>query len=148
MVGSLERRVSVVLPGSAAAALEVLAAVAGVLVLRTDLVAGVLVLPQVDGFLGLLQSLQDIRNQQVTIVGLRTNLSQLRDSLREDLTQIPDDAEIIIRDRLQVAQARAGVVECRKSLTQQSGGVPAEIRLLQTYTGAAAGSCACTSKIP
>lgn len=71
---------------------------------------------QVDGFLGLLQSLQDIRNQQVTITGLRTNLSQLRESLRESLAMIPDDAELIIRERLQVAQARQALLNAESRL--------------------------------
>jgi hypothetical protein len=71
---------------------------------------------QVGGFLGLLQSSQDIRNQQVTIVGLRTNLSQLRESLRENLAMIPEDAEFIIRDRLQVAQARQALLNAESRL--------------------------------
>ncbi|MEO8494936.1 MAG: hypothetical protein ABI614_07690 [Planctomycetota bacterium] len=67
-------------------------------------------------YFGLLQSQQSIRNQQVTIAGLRSNLVQLRDSLREHLTQIPDDPETIIRERLQIAQARQALLNAESSL--------------------------------
>ncbi|MBC8357298.1 MAG: hypothetical protein H8E66_35460 [Planctomycetes bacterium] len=70
----------------------------------------------VDGYFGLLQTQQDIRNQQVTIAGLRSNLAQLRDSLRENLTQIPDDPETIIRERLQIAQARQALLNAESRL--------------------------------
>lgn len=69
-----------------------------------------LTIPRAGGFLGLLQSLQDIRIQQANIAGLRDNLSQLRESLRENLTKIPDDPESVIRDRLQIAQARQALL--------------------------------------
>lgn len=68
------------------------------------------------GYFGLLQTQQDIRNQQVTIAGLRSNLVQLRDSLRENLTQIPDDPETIIRERLQIAQARQALLNAESRL--------------------------------
>lgn len=70
----------------------------------------------VDGFMGLLQSLQDIRNQQVTVVGLRSNLAQLRESLTESLATIPDDAETIVRERLQIAQARQALLNAESRL--------------------------------
>lgn len=68
------------------------------------------------GYFGLLQTQQGIRNQQLTIAGLRSNLLQLRDSLREHLTQIPDDPETIIRERLQIAQARQALLNAESSL--------------------------------
>ncbi|MBI2481455.1 MAG: hypothetical protein HYV60_23290 [Planctomycetia bacterium] len=68
------------------------------------------------GYFGLLQTQQDIRNQQVTIAGLRSNLVQLRDSLRENLTKIPDDPETIIRERLQIAQARQALLNAESRL--------------------------------
>ena len=77
---------------------------------------------QVDGYLGLLQTLQDIRNQQATIVGLRSNLVQLRASYQENLTRIPEDVETLVRERLQIAQARQALLN-------------AESRLLNTQAG-------------
>ncbi len=71
---------------------------------------------QVGGFMGLLQDLQDIRNQQVTIVGLRSNLAQLRESLNESLLTIPDDNETIVRERLQIAQARQALLNAESRL--------------------------------
>lgn len=75
-----------------------------------------LTIPRAGGFLGLLQSLQDIRIQKANIAGLRTNLTQLRESLRENLTKIPDDPESIVRDRLQIAQARQALLNAETRL--------------------------------
>jgi hypothetical protein len=75
-----------------------------------------LTIPRAGGFLGLLQSLQDIRIQQANIAGLRLNLTQLRESLRENLTKIPDDPESIVRDRLQIAQARQALLNAETRL--------------------------------
>ena len=77
---------------------------------------------QVAGFMGLLQDLQDIRNQQVTIVGLRSNLAQLRESLAESLATIPDDAETIVRERLQIAQARQALLNAESRLLNSQAG--------------------------
>lgn len=71
---------------------------------------------QAGGYLGLLQDQQDIRNQQTTISGLRTNLAQLRDSLQESLTQIPDDPETVVRARLQIAQSRQALLNSESRL--------------------------------
>lgn len=68
------------------------------------------------GYFGLLQNQQDIRNQQVTIAGLRTNLQQLRESLQESLLTIPEDSETIIRERLQIAQARQALLTAESRL--------------------------------
>ncbi|MGE3781043.1 MAG: hypothetical protein AB7F89_27895, partial [Pirellulaceae bacterium] len=46
--------------------------------------------PQAGGFLGLLQQQQNVRIQAANVAGLRTNLAQLREALRENLTMIPD----------------------------------------------------------
>lgn len=83
---------------------------------------------QVSGFMGLLQSLQDIRNQQVTIVGLRRNLVELREFLEASLEQRgdqvnvanpqgqADSAEAILRERLQIAQARQALLNAESRL--------------------------------
>ena len=90
---------------------------------------------EVGGFLGLLQAIQDIRNQQVTIVGLRTNLSQLRESLRENLEMIPEDAELIIRDRLQVAQARQALLNAESRLLNSQAAYQAELDFYKRTLG-------------
>jgi len=82
----------------------------------------------VSGFMGLLQSLQDIRNQQVTIVGLRRNLIELREFLDASLQSQGeavnaanpqgqgDLAESILRERLQIAQARQALLNAESRL--------------------------------
>ena len=71
---------------------------------------------QAGGYLGLLQDQQEIRNQLVTISGLRSNLAQLRESLREDLAKIPENPENIVRERLQIAQARQALLNAESRL--------------------------------
>ena len=61
---------------------------------------------QVGGFLGLLQNRQNIRNQQSNIAGLRSNVMQFEQTLNENLQTIPEDPTELVRNRLQVAQAR------------------------------------------
>jgi hypothetical protein len=78
-----------------------------------------LTIPRAGGFLGLLQSQQDIRIQQSNIAGLRSNLAQLREMLRENLTTISDTpvgAIDIVRDRLQIAQARQALLNSETRL--------------------------------
>jgi hypothetical protein len=82
----------------------------------TGTTATTLTAPRAGGFLGLLQTQQDIRIQLANIAGLRTNLTQLRESLRENLTKIPDDPEAIVRDRLQIAQARQALLNSETRL--------------------------------
>jgi hypothetical protein len=72
--------------------------------------------PSAGGFLGLLQAQENIRIQQANIAGLRTNLAQLRESLRESLTKIPDDPESVVRERLQIAQARQAMLNSETRL--------------------------------
>lgn len=71
---------------------------------------------QAGNYFGLLQTQQDIRNQQITIAGLRSNLVQLRESLQENLRKIPDDVETIVRERLQIAQARQALLNAESRL--------------------------------
>jgi hypothetical protein len=74
------------------------------------------------GFLGLLQTQLQIRNSQENIARLQENSLLLQDQLIEQLTTIPDDAGIIISQRLQVAQARQQLVTQQQNLvTQQEG---------------------------
>lgn len=68
------------------------------------------------GYFGLLQDQQDIRNQQLTIARLRSNLVELRESRRENLQQIPDDPEEIVREQLQIAQARQALLDAESRL--------------------------------
>ena len=71
---------------------------------------------QAGGFMGLLQSQQDIRNQESNIAGLRSSLLQLEESLRESLRKIPDRPDDILRQRLQIAQARQALVNAQSRL--------------------------------
>ena len=71
------------------------------------------------GFLGLLQDELEIRNAQENIARQTENLLVLEDGLIELLTTIPDDAETIIRERLQVAQARQQLLRSQSGLVNQ-----------------------------
>ena len=73
----------------------------------------------VGGYLGLLQSQLRIRNQQENISRQTENVLILEDSLIELLTTIPDDAGSILRQQLQVAQARQSVFSSQSSLVDQ-----------------------------
>ncbi len=74
------------------------------------------------GYIGLLQNQLQIRNSQENIARQTENLLILEDTLIELLTTIPDDAESIVRQRLQVAQTRASLLRAQSSLiTQQAG---------------------------
>ncbi len=72
--------------------------------------------PQAGGFIGLLQDQLQIRNLEENNARLRENLVILEDSLVELLTTIPDDPEEIIRQRLQVAQARSALLNAQSQL--------------------------------
>jgi hypothetical protein len=82
---------------------------------------------QAGGYLGLLQDQQNIRFQQTTITGLRSNLAQLRESLRESLVQIPDDPETIVRQRLQIAQARQALLNAESRLLNSQASYQAQL---------------------
>lgn len=68
------------------------------------------------GYLGLLQTQLQIRNLEENIARQTENILILEDSLIELLTTIPDDPETIIRQRLQVAQARSSVLRSQSQL--------------------------------
>lgn len=66
---------------------------------------------QAGGFLGLLQSQVQIRNQQENIARLSETLLVLENTLVELLTTIPDDPQEIVSQRLQVAQQRSELLQ-------------------------------------
>ena len=100
---------------------------------------------QAGGYLGLLQDQQDIRNQQTTITGLRSNLAQLRDSLQENLTQIPDDPEAIVRERLQIAQSRQALLNAESRLLVSQALYQANLDGFKTRLGLPPGICVSVS---
>lgn len=71
---------------------------------------------QAGGFMGLLQSQQEIRNQQDNLNSLRSNYFRLLITLQELLTTVPEQSETIVRQRLQVAQARSAVLNADSRL--------------------------------
>ncbi|MCD0460977.1 hypothetical protein U8335_17835 [Roseiconus lacunae] len=66
---------------------------------------------QAGGFLGLLQTQVQIRNQQENIARLSETLLVLENTLIELLTTIPDDPQEIVSQRLQVAQQRSELLQ-------------------------------------
>lgn len=72
--------------------------------------------PQAGGFLGLLQDQLQIRNLEENIARLSENLLVLENTLIELLTTIPDDPEAIVRQRLQVAQAKSALLGSQSTL--------------------------------
>jgi hypothetical protein len=73
-------------------------------------------IPDAGGFLGLLQDQLQIRNLEENIARLAENVLILENTLIELLTTIPDDPEAIIRQRLQVAQARSALLSSQTQL--------------------------------
>ena len=71
---------------------------------------------QAEGFIGLLQRHQNIRNQQANIAGLRSTLQQLEETLNESLQKIPDRPDEILRQRLQIAQAHQALLNAQSRL--------------------------------
>ena len=71
---------------------------------------------QAGGFLGLLQTQQDIRNQEANIAGLRSSLLQLEETLDETLRKIPERPDDVLRERLQIAQARQALLNTQSRL--------------------------------
>lgn len=78
--------------------------------------------PQAGGFFGLLQDQLQIRNLEENIARLGENLVILENTLIELLTTIPDDPEAIIRQRLQIAQARSALLSSQSSLVARRVG--------------------------
>jgi len=76
-------------------------------------------IPQAGGFIGLLQDQLQIQNLEENIARLGENLLILENTLVELLTTIPDDPEEIIRQRLQVAQARSALLSAQTQLVSR-----------------------------
>jgi len=79
---------------------------------------------QVGGYLGLLQTMQEIRNQEDNVDRLRTNLYRLEETLGELRTRSgePQLVANILRQDLQVAQARQALFASETSLLQARNG--------------------------
>lgn len=75
--------------------------------------------PQIGGFLGLVQNQLQIRNAEENVARLRDNLARFEDTLREQLTIIPPSQDTIPSQQLQVAQARQALISAQASLLQQ-----------------------------
>jgi hypothetical protein len=73
----------------------------------------------VGGFLGLVQTLVQLRNSEENVVRLRENLARFEDTLREQLTIIPPTQDTIPSQQLQVAQARQALIGAQAALLQQ-----------------------------
>jgi hypothetical protein len=71
---------------------------------------------QAGGFMGLLQTEQEIRNEQDNLNSLRSNYFRLLANLQELMTTIPEQSESIVRQRLQVAQARTAMLNAESRL--------------------------------
>lgn len=74
--------------------------------------------PQVGGFLGLVQNQLQIRNAEENVARLRDNLARFEDTLREQLTIIPASQDAIPSQQLQVAQARQALISSQATLLQ------------------------------
>ncbi len=79
------------------------------------------------GFLGLLQSQLNIRNQEENISRQTENFLLTEDNLIELLTKIPDDPSEIITQRLQVAQQRQSLLNSQNSLINQQAGYQRDV---------------------
>ncbi|MEM9366421.1 MAG: hypothetical protein AAGD07_10530 [Planctomycetota bacterium] len=71
---------------------------------------------QAGGFIGLLQDQLQIRNLEENMARLGDNLLILENTLIELLTTIPDDPEAVLRQRLQIAQARSALLNQQTQL--------------------------------
>jgi hypothetical protein len=71
---------------------------------------------QAGGFMGLLQTQQEIRNAEDNLLGQQQNYLQLLVELQEMLTTIPENTETVVRQRLQVAQSRQAVLDAESRL--------------------------------
>lgn len=74
--------------------------------------------PNVGGFLGLIQSQLQIRNAEENVARLRDNLARFEDALRERMLTIPDSQVDIPTQQLQVAQARQALISSQATLLQ------------------------------
>ncbi len=71
---------------------------------------------QAGGFLGLLQTQQQIRNSEDNLLGQQQIYLQLLVELEEMLTTVPENTETVVRQRLQVAQAKQAVLDAESRL--------------------------------
>jgi hypothetical protein len=71
---------------------------------------------QAGGFMGLLQTQQEIRNSEDNLMGQQQNYLQLLVELQEMLTTIPESTETVVRQRLQVAQAKQAALDAESRL--------------------------------
>ncbi len=90
---------------------------------------------QVGGFLGLLQDQQNIRNQRTSIAGLRSNVVQFQQTLKENLRQIPEDSTEVVRNRLQIAQARQNLFNQEFALVSAQAQYQARVDELKINLG-------------
>lgn len=90
---------------------------------------------QVGGFMGLLQSEQEIRNQEDNLNSLRTNYFNLLVNLDELLTTIPENTEAVVSQRLQVAQAREAMLNAESRLIITRANYQAELDRFKILLG-------------
>ncbi len=90
---------------------------------------------QAGGFIGLLQVQQNIRNQEANITGLRINLTQLRESLKESLTRIPDTPDEVLRERLQISQARQALYNAQSRLLNSQADYQSDLDAFKVRLG-------------
>ncbi len=82
---------------------------------------------QAGGFIGLLQTQLQIENQAENVSRLKENLIILQDTLVEQMTKIPDSAEDILRQRLQVAQAQQALIGAQSNLLSRRASYQASV---------------------
>jgi hypothetical protein len=92
---------------------------------------------QLGGYMGLLQTMQEIRNQEDNVDRLRSNLYRLEQTL-EELRTRSGEAQLvsnILRQDLQVAQARQALFSSESSLLQARNGFEATLDQFKTNLG-------------
>ncbi|MCL4204348.1 MAG: TolC family protein [Pirellulaceae bacterium] len=90
---------------------------------------------QAGGFMGLLQSEQEIRNQQDNLNSLRSNYFRLLVNLQELMTTVPEQSESIVRQRLQVAQARTAMLNAESRLLNSKTAYQSQLDAFKTTLG-------------
>ncbi len=83
--------------------------------------------PDAGGLFGLLQDQLQIRNLEENISRLGENVLLLESTLVELLTTIPDDPEAIVRQRLQIAQAKSSLLASQSTLVSRRAAYAASI---------------------
>ena len=91
------------------------------------------------GYLGLLQSQQDIRNQETNIAGLRSNLYQFQETLaateKASDKESPENVNDILRQRLQVAQSRQALYNAQSRLLNSQNAYQAALDAFKVRLG-------------